>query len=214
MYKLFILTTVFFITTINIFPQRNDGNRNGSVDSERILKIVREPVRTPSVTYPKNPDKERQKDNQTIVYPKNPVNTNPHYESIPIEGKCIVSPTSSYPIDYILPPLTSYETALKHFKLGDYYEASLKFTEWLINNPGDIEALLNRGICYYEMEWYGYAIEDFNILLRLDIEYAEAYYYRGLCRFFRDEQELAQMDFEIAFELGNKIAGILLKKYF
>jgi len=214
MYKLFILTTIFFIATISIYSQRNDGVRNGSVDSDRISKVEREPIRTNPIVRPKNPPIEKQRDNQTIVYPKSPVETKSPEKEYPNSGKCIVGQPPMYPIRYIPPVLSSYKIALNHFELGDYYEASRKFTEWLVSNPNDINALYLRGICYYEMEWYGYAIEDFNILLRLDIEHAEAYYYRGLCRFFRNERELAEMDFEIAFELGNKIAGIMLKKYF
>ncbi|MBS4034059.1 MAG: hypothetical protein KGZ85_06315 [Ignavibacterium sp.] len=214
MYKLFILTTVFFIATISIYAQRNDGVRNGSIDSDRISKVEREPIRTNPVVRPKNPPIGKQRDNNTIVYQKNPVESRQPDEVYKIEGKCIVGQPPMYPIRYIPPAISSYHIALNHFELGDYYEASRKFTEWLVSNPNDINALYLRGICYYEMEWYGYAIEDFNILLRLDIEHAEAYYYRGLCRFFRNERELAEMDFEIAFELGNKIAGIMLKKYF
>lgn len=214
MYKLFILTTIFFIATISIYSQRNDGVRNGSVDSDRISKVEREPIRTNPIVRPKNPPIEKQRDNQTIVYPKSPVETKSPEKEYPNSGKCIVGQPPMYPIRYIPPVLSSYKIALNHFELGNYYEASRKFTEWLVSNPNDINALYLRGICYYEMEWYGYAIEDFNILLRLDIEHAEAYYYRGLCRFFRNERELAEMDFEIAFELGNKIAGIMLKKYF
>ena len=214
MYKLFILTIIFFIATISVYSQRNDGLRNGNVDSDRISKVEREPIRTNPVVRPKNPPVEKQRDNNTIVYPKNPVESRQLEEVYTIEGKCIVGQPPSYPIRYIPPAISSYQIALNHFELGDYYEASRKFTEWLVSNPNDINALYLRGICYYEMEWYGYAIEDFNILLRLDIEHAEAYYYRGLCRFFRNERELAEMDFEIAFELGNKIAGIMLKKYF
>lgn len=214
MYKLFILTIIFFIATISVYSQRNDGLRNGNVDSDRISKVEREPIRTNPVVRPKNPPVEKQRDNHTIVYPKKPVESIQTEEGNVIKGKCIAGQPPSYPIRYIPRAISSYQIALNHFELGDYYEASLKFTEWLVNNPNDTNALYLRGICYYEMEWYGYAIEDFNILLRLDIECAEAYYYRGLCRFFRSERELAEMDFEIAYELGNKIAGIMLKKYF
>lgn len=214
MNKLFIFTIVFFITTISIFSQRNDGSRNVDVNLDRNLRIEREPVRTPSIDNPKNSDRVKQKNDNIVVYPKNPVSTNPPVISTPIEGNCIVEPTRLYPIHYTELPLSSYQIALKSYELGDYYEASLAFTKWLINNPKDVQALFYRGICYYEMKWYGYAIQDFDILLRIDIEYTDAYYYRGLCRFFRGERKLAQMDFEIAFELGNTIAGILLKRYF
>lgn len=214
MYKLFMLAAIFLLAIIDLYSQRNDGNKEGNVYSGRIPVVEREPVRITPITYPKNPVRQRQRDNETIVYPKNPINPLPKGISLPIEGKCIVEPIVSSHLRYTLPPLSSLEVAEQSFKLGDYYEASLKFTDWLVVNPDDINALFYRGICYYEMEWYGYAIEDFNIVIRLDLEHAQAYYYRGLSRFFRKEMDLAEIDLEIANELGIQIAGIMLKKYF
>ena len=115
---------------------------------------------------------------------------------------------------YTPPPVPENLRALELFSLCDYWEASGAFTGWLVNNPSDISALFYRGRCYIELEWYGFAIEDFNLVIGLDSNYADAYYYRGLAWFFRNEKEMAQIDFEIAYELDHKIAGIILKKHF
>lgn len=214
MYKLLTLTVFLLITTVTGFPQRNDGGRNPGGDSIRNPKIERERGGTVPVINPNNSQRERRNDNQTIIYPKTPQHQEVPEVSIPIEGTCIINPTLPSPKRYDTPRLSSVQIAMQLFKLGDYYEASLKFTEWLVNSPDDINALFYRGMCYYEMEWYGYAIEDFNIVIRTDLEYAEAYYYRGLSRFLRNERERAEIDLEIAYELGIEIAGIMLKKYF
>lgn len=84
----------------------------------------------------------------------------------------------------------------------------------LVNNPNNVSALFFRGRCYIEMEWYGFALEDFNLVIELDPEHAEAYYFRAIARYFRNEKNMAQIDFEIAYQLGYKIAGIYLKKFF
>ena len=44
MYKLFILAIVFFLSTINLYSQRNEGARLKIVDSDRISRIEREPT--------------------------------------------------------------------------------------------------------------------------------------------------------------------------
>lgn len=214
MNKLFTLTLILLISTISIYSQRNDGGRNFDRDSGRNPSIEREGGRTGPEIHPNNPQRDRGSNGQTIVYPKTPVKPDIIINSIPIEGECIVNPTILSPNMNNQERPSSIQIAMHLFMLGDYYEASLNFTEWLVNNPNDINALYHRGVCYYEIEWYGYAIKDFNIVISIDLECAEAYYYRGLSRLLNKEKELAEMDFEIAFGLGNKIAGIMLRKYF
>lgn len=213
MYKLFILITIFFLATISLYPQRDDGTRNGTVDSQRIPKVERKPVKANPITptqngivKPRNPG--------TITYSKTPMKPNPvrpgrlDIENRPIQ--CIVVSHGKYDP----PPVPEIVNAMGLFNMGDYWEASKAFTSMLVNNPFDTTALLYRGRCYLEMEWYGFAIEDFNLLIDLDPEHAEAYYFRGLAKFFRNEKALAQIDFEIALELGHRLAGVFLNKYF
>lgn len=211
---LFTLALFLLISTISIYSQRNDGGRNIEGDSGRNPKIERERGGTVPVIILNNSQRDRRNDSQTIVYSKTPIQPDFINSNIPIEGECIVNPTIMYPnINNPEQPL-SIQIAMHLFNLGDYYEASLKFTEWLVNNPKDIDALYHRGICYFEIKWYGFAIADFDIVIRMDSVYAEAYYYRGLSKFLRNEKDLAQIDLEIAFESGVMAAGVMLRKYF
>jgi len=214
MNKLFTLALILLITTVTGFPQRNDGGRNGYGDSGRNPKIERERGGTGPVINLNNPQRDRRNDSQTIVYPKTPIQPDFINSNIPIEGECIVNLTILSSDRYNSERPSSIQIAMHLFNLGDYYEASLKFTEWLVNNPKDIDALYHRGICYYEIDWYGFAIEDFNLVIGMDSVHAEAYYYRGLSNFLRGEKALARIDLDIAFELDVKEAGVILKKYF
>ncbi len=213
MYKLFILITIFFLAIINLYSQRNDGNRGGNVDSGRIPRLERKPVQTNPITTIQN-GIVKTRNPGTITYPKTPVKSNPVrsgrqvIEDRPIQ--CIVVS----PGKYDPPPVPEIVNAMELFTLGDYWESSKAFTSVLVNNPFNKNALLYRGRCYLEIEWYGFAIEDFDLLIDLDPEHAEAYYFRGLARFFRNEKHLAQIDFEIALELGHRLAGVFLNKYF
>ena len=214
MHKLLILIIVFLLTTIHNYPQRNEIIKRENTNSERISRIEREPSRGTQIIYPKTGDIVKTRNPETITYPKTPLQPTPKQTVRPVVENCqidciVVSPAYDTP-----PPVPENLSAMELFSSGDYWEASRAFTRWLVNNPYDISALFYRGRCYIELEWYGFAIEDFNLVIDLDSVYADAYYYRGLAWFFRNEKELAQINFEIAYELDHKIAGIILKKYF
>lgn len=213
MKKLLILIIVFLLATINLYPQRNDGVRKESIDSGRISVIEKQPNRILPTKNPGVPEKERQRDNGTIVYPKHLVDSKPPQEFIPIDNNCPDKPIHVYSDTYII-ERPAKVNAMELFMFEDYYNASVAFTKLLVSNPYNIPALFYRGRCYIELEWYGFAIEDFNLVIELDPEHAEAYYFRAIARFFRNEKNMAQTDFEIAYELDYKIAGIFLKKYF
>ncbi len=204
----FLLLTILLLDFAQLFPQRNIKDRDKVIDSGRISRLETDRRKDLHILPPRNKEKERVKDiKKTKVEILLPVI---QQES----GKCILEPTRPYNYVYNEIILTKYNLAMKHFELGDYYQATIYFTEWLVENPNDIDALYHRGLSYYQMEWYGYAIEDFKIVILLDNQFALAYYYRGLCRFYRDERNLAKIDLEIAYELGYEIAGVFLKKYF
>ncbi|MFO7525590.1 MAG: hypothetical protein R6W68_09065 [Ignavibacteriaceae bacterium] len=213
MKKLLILIIVFLLASINLYPQRNDGLRNEKIDSGRITVNEKNPARTLPTKNPGVPEKERQRDNGTIVYPKHPVDPQPPRDFIPIDNNCPVKPISVYS-DMYIQQRSPKVIAMELFMLEDYYNASVAFTNLLVSNPYNLSALFYRGRCYVEMEWYGFAIEDFNLVIKLDTEHAEAYYFRAIARYFRNEKNLAQSDFEIAYQLDYKLAGIFLNKYF
>lgn len=213
MNKLLTLIIVFLLATINLYPQRNDGVRKERIDSGRISVIEKQPTRIIPITNPGVSQKERRTGNGTIVYPKHPEDKKPAQNFIPGDNNCPVKPVPLYPDKYIS-RIPVKVLPMELFLLEDYYNASIAFTKLLVNNPYNVPALFYRGRCYLEMESYGFAIEDFNLVVELDPEHAEAYYFRGIARFFRNERNMAKKDFEIAYQLDYKIAGIFLNKYF
>ena len=60
----------------------------------------------------------------------------------------------------------------------------------------------NSGTEYLEQEQYNQAIVDFDEAIRLDPEYANAYYNRGIAYGNLGQQELADRDFARAKSLG------------
>jgi TolA-binding protein len=211
MFKLFTLTVIFILTTIYIHPQRNESTRTGSTDSDRIHRIERKPETTSTDFHRDDLGHEKTRNGQTTIYPDEP--TPVMTTSVPVEDRPFICTVPS-PVQNMRLGLNEYQQALQAYELGDYYVASLKFSDWLVLYPKDISARFYRGICYIEIEWFTYAIEDFNFVIRLDPEMIDAYYYRGLSKFYNYEKVLAKMDFEIAYELGHSIAGIILRKYY
>ena len=55
---------------------------------------------------------------------------------------------------------------------------------------------LCRGFCYARVKMFKEAIQDFTIVLQLDENYSDAYYYRGRCALLLDDTSLAFSDFK------------------
>lgn len=204
----FLLLAILFLDFSQLFPQRNIKDRDRVIDSGRISRLETDRRKDLHILPLRDKEKERTKEiRDSKVEILLPVTKQK-------SGTCTLKPTRPYNYVYNEFIQTKYSLAMKHFELGDYYQATIYFTEWLVENPNDIDALYHRGLSYYQMEWYGYAIEDLKIVILLDNQFAPAYYYRGLCRFYRDERNLAKIDLEIAYELGYEIAEVFLRKYF
>ena len=65
-----------------------------------------------------------------------------------------------------------------------------------------MQADLTRGNMYFELGQYERAIQDYDEAIRLDPEYANAYYNRGIAYGNLGQQELADRDFARAKSLG------------
>ena len=63
-------------------------------------------------------------------------------------------------------------------------------------DDNEVRHFLTRGRCYAAMRLYPEAIEEFSIVLKLDSEHTDAYYYRGCCAFEMGNQSLAFHDFQ------------------
>jgi tetratricopeptide (TPR) repeat protein len=71
-----------------------------------------------------------------------------------------------------------------------------------------------RGKILFELNDYILAKRDFSTVIVFDPEFAEAYYYRGMCNLYLGDQNLAIEDFEIAASLGDIVAENLLVEYY
>lgn len=216
MYKILTLIIVCFLITLHIYPQRNEKTRNGSIDSDRISRVEGKRDQISQIIYPTENGHTKTRNPETVNYRNNPIDQNherinkPVVESRPIGCK-IASPIYYTPPP---PPIPIRESGKILFEQGDYWEASRVFTNALVNNPYDIEILFLRGRCYFEIEWYSFAIQDFDLVIDLEKTFADAYYFRGLAKLFRNERDLARIDLEIAEDFHHELAAVILRKYF
>lgn len=118
MNKLFTLIIILLLATIDLYSQRNDGLRKEKIDSGQISEIVQKPARVLPTKNPGVPERERQRDNGTIVYPKQPVDKKPSQNFIPIDNNCPDKPITVYPDRYI-PRIPVQVSAMELFILED-----------------------------------------------------------------------------------------------
>lgn len=97
----------------------------------------------------------------------------------------------------------------------DEFNEAIKCFNYLLNDdPLDYEIYCLRERAYHGLELFIQAKSDFYKSVKINKQYAEAYYYLGLTEISLDDMEAAIVDFEIAADLGNVKAIKLMKKYF
>ncbi|MEL7039056.1 MAG: tetratricopeptide repeat protein [Cyanobacteria bacterium J06592_8] len=69
--------------------------------------------------------------------------------------------------------------AMKLIESGNYQGAIIRLNQAVELNPGQVEAYLNRGVAYSELESHGSAIANYDKAIQLSPNNADAYYYRG-----------------------------------
>ena len=96
-------------------------------------------------------------------------------------------------------------TAADYFKKGDYFyrnfdyaEAVDMFNKSLQLEPGNINALLQRGFCRNMLKDYDGAIKDFTEVIKLNPDHRWAYVSRGSSRNKKGDYQLAIEDFDKA----------------
>ncbi len=99
-------------------------------------------------------------------------------------------------------------TAADYFKKGDYYYRNFDYTPAVENfdkalklDPGNINALLERGFSRNILKDYTGAISDFTEVLKLNPDHRWAYISRGSSRNKTGDYVLAIDDFNKALEL-------------
>ncbi len=88
-----------------------------------------------------------------------------------------------------------------------HIEALKDFTEAAEYDPENPEVWYCIGNAYMNLEDYQKAIEYYSIAIRLKEDYADAYYNRGLIKFYMGEHDLACEDWKIAESYGKKNVG-------
>ncbi|XP_019500217.1 PREDICTED: tetratricopeptide repeat protein 6 [Hipposideros armiger] len=94
-----------------------------------------------------------------------------------------------------------------YFRRGEMYEITNKvlaiddFSKCIFYDPKRIDALLKRGMFYYENGNWNAAIQDFTALLHVDPQNSEARTYRGRAYFKRCFDKQATEDFSVAIHL-------------
>ena len=126
-----------------------------------------------------------------------------------------------------------YQRGLAKFHLGEHESAISDYSEAIDRNSDYVEAYYQRGLAkfhlgrhesaisdydevhlnpYYALkqylERYESAIDDYNSVIRINPNYAEAYYQRGLAKHHLDDYESAINDYDEAIRLGPDDAEI------
>jgi tetratricopeptide (TPR) repeat protein len=67
-------------------------------------------------------------------------------------------------------------------KSGDH-KLAIKFCNQVLqDNPGSVQAHYIKGFAFFKLEEYAQAIESFDKTIDLEPGYADAFYYRGICK--------------------------------
>uniref|UniRef100_A0A8I3N3Y4 Tetratricopeptide repeat domain 6 n=4 Tax=Canis lupus familiaris TaxID=9615 RepID=A0A8I3N3Y4_CANLF len=94
-----------------------------------------------------------------------------------------------------------------YFRRGEMYEIANKvlaiddFSKCIFYDPKRTDALLKRGMFYYENENWILAIQDFTAILNIDPQNSQARTYRGRAYFKRQFYKQATQDFSVAIHL-------------
>ncbi|XP_077625369.1 tetratricopeptide repeat protein 6 [Crocuta crocuta] len=94
-----------------------------------------------------------------------------------------------------------------YFRRGEMYEIANKilaiddFSKCIFYDPKRADALLKRGMFYYENENWISAIQDFTALLNIDPQNSQARTYRGRAYFKRQFYKQATQDFSVAIHI-------------
>ena len=88
------------------------------------------------------------------------------------------------------------------FTSGNLSDALNDYNNAIEQQPGFINAILNRGILKASMNNYSGAIEDFNTVIDLDPENAVAYFNRGMANIHSGLMIEGCNDLNMAYEKG------------
>jgi len=93
--------------------------------------------------------------------------------------------------------------AIDCFESGNLGAALINVEQTIKSNLFNPDLYFLRGKIYFELNDYLLAKRDFSIVLALNPEYADAYYYNGMCNLYLGDKKQAIEDFEAAASMGD-----------
>ena len=140
-----------------------------------------------------------------------------HYNP-PVQETVIVdcpekTPVCSVIIDNFHRPPSYEEMAIDCFESGNLGAALINVEQAIKSDLFNPDLYFLRGKIYFELNDYLLAKRDFSIVLALNPEYADAYYYQGMCNLYLGDKKQAIEDFEAAASLGDTDAERFLFDY-
>jgi tetratricopeptide (TPR) repeat protein len=127
----------------------------------------------------------------------------PHHHYIPRPS---INPIPEKP-NYKLDGIEKYEQE-------DYWGALSLFNIAVEETPDDSDLYFHRGMVEMKIKFFEEAKEDFDIFLEYKFYEPEAYFQRGLAKFYLNERDDALKDLRIAADIGDKRAALIIKRYY
>jgi tetratricopeptide (TPR) repeat protein len=106
-----------------------------------------------------------------------------------------------------------YNRAAVKDNLNDPEGAIDDYSKALAITPGDYRVFYNRATTYLKLKNYEKAEADLTAFIKLYGNYAQAYYYRGYCRYYLDRKPECCQDMKTAVALNQKDAEDFISKY-
>ena len=210
-----ILSSILLIT-ITIEAQRRDKGNTRDGDGGRLDRVGTKPTTT-IVQPPVEPT-------EPVYHDPTPVQLTPIcytpepviieiIEEYPDPGCILYPPDESTNLDEVV-YLTTKQSAISNFNNEEYLSAINQLVDAINEDPLDAELFLYMGRCYIGMNEYPDAIKHLSTAIKLDSLYGDAYYFRGLAKYYEGKRNEASIDLITSRSLGNDQAAAILKKYF
>lgn len=98
--------------------------------------------------------------------------------------------------------LRGYEAEISEEKQAAYEKAIVHYSRALRLKPNLPDALIHRGVAYFEQGNFSFALTDFSKMIELDPDNADAYVIRGDAYFRKGDFDLAMEDYQQAIKLN------------
>jgi tetratricopeptide (TPR) repeat protein len=100
------------------------------------------------------------------------------------------------------------------FNEEDYWGALNDFNIAIDETPEDYELYFHRGKVEIKIKFFEEAKEDLDIFIEYNFYEPEAYFQRGLAKFFLNKRTDALEDFRIAADMDHKLASVIIKRFY